>query len=365
MAQREPRAADFADRTFDLVVTLDVMEHVFDPAAVFREVSRTLKPGGSYVFTAPTFKGLLQSERRAESNADGSVRHLTEPEYHDSPVGSGRSLVTYHYGYDLPELITQWCGMDVEVRRFHDHSQGIIGEFTEVYVCRNRLSERPADKKLVQPDVEALARSEAKVWEASPYYEDAERWTWLFWSEAHAFRPLFEQLDLTHVLELACGRGRHGEHLLEHYRERLGRLVMMDILESNVESCRARLRHKGNVQVLINNGTDFQPTESDSLTSIFCYDAMVHFDRRVVGSYLQDVARALVPGGKALFHHSNYDVDPESNFGTNPHARAFMSKGLFARYAERLGLEVLQQTVLDWGGESGLDCLTLLAKPKT
>src|SRR6185436_821525 len=39
----------FADQTFDLVVTLDVMEHVFDPAAVFREVSRTLKPGGSYV----------------------------------------------------------------------------------------------------------------------------------------------------------------------------------------------------------------------------------------------------------------------------------------------------------------------------
>jgi len=39
-----------------------------------------------------------------------------------------------------------------------------------------------------------------------------------------------------------------------------------------------------------------------------------------------------------------------------------MSKGLFARYAEHLGLEVLQQTVLDWGGESGLDCLTLLSK---
>ena len=133
----------FADRAFDLVVTLDVMEHVFDPAAVFREVSRTLKPGGLYVFTAPTYKGLLHSERRAELNADGSVRHLTEPEYHDSPVGTGRSLVTFHYGYDLPELITQWCGMDVEVRRFHDPSNGIIGEFTEVYVCRNPFPEHP------------------------------------------------------------------------------------------------------------------------------------------------------------------------------------------------------------------------------
>src|SRR6185295_1981722 len=121
----------------------------------------------------------------------------------------------------------------------------------------------------------------------------------------------------------------HGEHLLANYSDRLERLVMMDVLESNVERCKARLGHHGNVQVLVNNGTDFQPIRIGSLTSIFCYDAMVHFDRRVVRSYLQDTARVLVPGGKALFHHSNYGVDPESNFPTNPHARAFMSKMLF------------------------------------
>ncbi len=213
------------------------------------------------------------------------------------------------------------------------------------------------------PGVEARARAEAKVWEASSYYDDAERWTWLFWSEAHPFRPLFEQLDLSRVLELACGHGRHGEYLLAHYGSRLGTLVLTDILQSNVDYCKARLGQHGNLRMLVNNGADFQPMPASSLTSIFCYDAMVHFDRRVVRSYLQDVARVLVPGGKALFHHSNYSFDPDRHFGKNPHARAFMSKGLFARSAERKGLEVLQQTVLDWGGESGLDCLTLLAKP--
>jgi SAM-dependent methyltransferase len=213
--------------------------------------------------------------------------------------------------------------------------------------------------------VEARARTEAGVWEGSPYYHDAERWTWLFWSDAHSFRPLFEQLDLSHVLELACGHGRHSEYLLAHYGLRLGSLVMMDILQSNVDYCKARLGQNGNLRVLVNNGIDFQPTPASSLTSIFCYDAMVHFDRRVVQSYLQDTARVLVPGGKALFHHSNYSFDPDCHFGTNPQARAFMSKGLFARYAERLGLEVLQQTVFDWGGEPGLDCLTLLAKSET
>jgi SAM-dependent methyltransferase len=353
----------FQDQAFDLVVTQDVMEHVFDPAAVVREVRRTLKPGGSYVFTAPTYKALLQTERRAELSPDGSVLHLAEPEYHGSPVGSGRSLVTYHYGYDLAELINHWSGMDVEVRRFHDHNRGIIGEFTEVYVCRNPLTGTTTDGKQKRNDAETVARREAGVWEASPYYDDAERWTWLFWSEAQAFRPMFEKLDLSQVLELACGHGRHGEYLLTHYGSRLGSLIMMDILESNVQRCRERLRRNGNLQVLVNNGVDFQPIESSSLTAIFCYDAMVHFDRKVVLSYLQDTARVLVPGGKALFHHSNYSLDPDSNFGTNPHARAFMSKKLFADYARRSGLDVLQQVVLDWGNEPRLDCLSLLAKP--
>ena len=221
------------------------------------------------------------------------------------------------------------------------------------------------DDKLAPREVEALARSEAMVWEASPYYDDAERWTWLFWSEAHAFRPLFDELDLTRVLELACGHGRHSEYILSHYEARLGSLVMMDILQSNVDHCKARLGQWDNVLVLVNNGADFQPTQASSLTSIFCYDAMVHFDRQVIQSYLADTARVLAPGGKALFHHSNYSFDPDAPFGANPHARAFMSKGLFAKYAQLGGLKVLQQTILDWGKETALDCLTLLAKPAT
>ena len=50
-----------------------------------------------------------------------------------NPVSDAGSLVTFHYGYDLAELIHQWSGMNVEVSRFHDPSRGIIGEFTEVY----------------------------------------------------------------------------------------------------------------------------------------------------------------------------------------------------------------------------------------
>ncbi len=282
-----------------------------------------------------------------------------EPTYGDTSM-TVEFLVTEHPG---------WRVASVD-RSLQDPYQIVVfltpdRNVTDVHVRRNGPAEDATEPKPPPPSVATLARTEAKVWEASSYYDDAERWTWLFWSEAHPFRPLFEQLDLSRVLELACGHGRHSEYLLAHYGSRLGSLVMMDILQSNVDYCNARLGQRENLRVLVNNGVDFQPMPASSLTSIFCYDAMVHFDRQVVRSYLGDAVRVLVPGGKALFHHSNYSFDPDSHFGTNPLARAFMSKGLFARYAERLGLEVLQQTVFDWGGESGLDCLTLLAKPKT
>lgn len=123
----------FSDSSFDLVVTLDVMEHVNNPDQVFGEISRTLRAGGAYLFTTPTYKGLSISERRAQYHADGSITHLSEPEFHGNPIDAAGSLVTFHYGYDLPDIIRRASGMDVEVIRFNDYRHGIIGEFTEVY----------------------------------------------------------------------------------------------------------------------------------------------------------------------------------------------------------------------------------------
>ena len=49
----------FDNETLDLHITQDVFEHLFDPAAAFREIARTLRPGGAHVFTTP----LVQKKR--------------------------------------------------------------------------------------------------------------------------------------------------------------------------------------------------------------------------------------------------------------------------------------------------------------
>ena len=125
----------FADESFDLVVTLDVMEHVFDPGLVCREVSRTLRPNGYYIFTTPTYKEAVLSRQVARQTETG-IEIDGEPMYHGNPVDPNGSLVTWLYGYDLAELIHAWSGLDVSVTRFHNHRLGIIGEHTEVYVCQ-------------------------------------------------------------------------------------------------------------------------------------------------------------------------------------------------------------------------------------
>lgn len=45
----------FANETFELVTALDVIEHVDDDRAVFREALRVLRPGGEFLLTVPAY----------------------------------------------------------------------------------------------------------------------------------------------------------------------------------------------------------------------------------------------------------------------------------------------------------------------
>lgn len=132
-------AMTFGDSTFDIVVTQDVMEHVFHPDRVFSEVHRTLDKGGLFLSTFPIQRSLIPATTtRATLASDGTVRHLLEPEYHGNPIDSSGSLVTIDYGYDIHERIPTWADFDVRIYRFNDRRYGILGRYTEVVACWKR-----------------------------------------------------------------------------------------------------------------------------------------------------------------------------------------------------------------------------------
>lgn len=127
----------FDDELFDVVLHLDVLEHLFRPFKALNEIYRTLKPGGVCIFTAPTYPDHLKSEQVAWQLDDGSIRITGEPEYHGNPQRpEDGALVTWRYGYDLPLLIQRETGFDVEVRRWQSREIAVMGTMTEVYICK-------------------------------------------------------------------------------------------------------------------------------------------------------------------------------------------------------------------------------------
>jgi SAM-dependent methyltransferase len=129
----------FPDGSFDLFISLDVFEHIPNPRLAACEIWRTLTGGGMMISTFPVRNSqLIALEPRAVFNSDGTITHLKEPEYHGNPVSSEGALVTVDYGYEIHKLIAQWAPFDVRVYRFADREHGILGDYTEVFVCRKR-----------------------------------------------------------------------------------------------------------------------------------------------------------------------------------------------------------------------------------
>jgi SAM-dependent methyltransferase len=97
----------FADGSFDVVTSNQVMEHVPDDVQGFRECLRVLKPGGALVFSVP-LRDIPATAAKATVNDDGSIQIIGEPEYHDSRLGGPRSALCFwhHSIHDISERVS-------------------------------------------------------------------------------------------------------------------------------------------------------------------------------------------------------------------------------------------------------------------
>jgi SAM-dependent methyltransferase len=123
----------FPDQAFDLVVTQDVFEHIFDAPRAFMEIARTLRPGGAHLFTTPLVNKNRPSEKWASLSAAGIVYHHP-PEYHGNPMSPEGSLVTWHWGEDIVTHIKNATGLNTQIVAFDDLKMGIRAEYIDVLV---------------------------------------------------------------------------------------------------------------------------------------------------------------------------------------------------------------------------------------
>lgn len=190
---------------------------------------------------------------------------------------------------------------------------------------------------------------------ANPYFAHAEKhmqssWDKLIW-------PTIKDCRFDVVIDLAAGHGRNSEKLLPLS----GKLIVMDIQAGNIEACRKRFEGRPNVEFIVNNGYDLRPVPDNSVTLVYCFDAMVHFEPDVVKQYQADIARVLVKGGRAFLHHSNYTGG--TDWRKNPASRNYMSQELFYQGALAAGLRMVSSKVINWDGHVNLDCLSVMEKP--
>ena len=124
----------FGDESIDLHVTQDVLEHVFHPSKVFKEIARTLRPGGAHIFTVPLVNKDKPSQIRAQVSDDGRIAYLQPPVYHGNPISNEGSLVTVDWGFDICRHIFESSGLFTHLVHIDDLSKGIRAEYIEVLV---------------------------------------------------------------------------------------------------------------------------------------------------------------------------------------------------------------------------------------
>lgn len=196
-------------------------------------------------------------------------------------------------------------------------------------------------------------------WKSCPYYNAAEinmerQWTEMIWPFLTGERE--GQIDFSTTVELAAGHGRNSAKLLPL----ANKLHLVDINEENISFLRDRFGNDLRIEYHVNNGYSLSFLEDHTVSFVYCFDAMVHFDSDVVREYLREFARILILGGRVFAHHSNYVGNPGGDLHRNPAWRNFMSQELFTHYARKEGLSVIRQKKVDWNfDKTFIDCFTL------
>jgi SAM-dependent methyltransferase len=126
--QFDGRRAPFADASFDVVVSFQVVEHIVDYDAYFSEIRRVLRPGGRAVFTTPN--AVLRVDPGAKPWNPFHVREFTAAE--------------------LRALLSKWFG-EIQVR-------GLFAVDEVYWIERRRVERQKIASRHPPPRVSPLQR---------------------------------------------------------------------------------------------------------------------------------------------------------------------------------------------------------------
>ena len=136
------------------------------------------------------------------------------------------------------------------------------------------------------------------------------------------------------ILEIGPGFGRWTQFL----RQLCNRLIVVDLVDRCIESCRERFAEDRHIEYIVNDGASLAMIPDGSVDFIFSFDSLVHAEADAVGAYLAQAARKLTPNGAGFIHHSNLAAFVNPRTGA---VRRFVTKRNWR--AESMSAEVFRQ----------------------
>lgn len=100
------RRLTFGDNELDVVIALDVFEHISEPWSAFAEVIRVLKPNGIGVITVPLDSRVKKTKTLAKIE-NGKIECFGKPAYHSDPLREDVVQVFTEFGMDIQEKLRE------------------------------------------------------------------------------------------------------------------------------------------------------------------------------------------------------------------------------------------------------------------
>jgi len=221
-----------------------------------------------------------------------------------------------------------------------------------IAVLKNAFFPSPAESNIKDNRV-------AGLWDGYYTSNEAyinEQWEKLIW-------PRIQNADFSCVVDLACGRGRNGVKLIGLANE----IYFVDINPDAIAFCRKRFQEtSAKTHFIVNNGKDLRGIPDASVTLLYSWDSMVHFELEIIEDYIAEFVRIMKPGATGLIHHSNYGTltKTKKRWKDNPSWRSHVTGHEVWLLLEKYGLEVTRQDLFPWDHIINLDCVTCFRKPE-
>ena len=129
----------FDDQSFDVLVSIEVLEHLPDYQKSLEEAARIIRDNRVYIFTCPFYWFKEEAEVKAIIE-DGELKYLSEPEYHGDPLRPENGILVFQIpAWDLIDHIKSAGFSDAAAVYISSVKSGIIGKHIRgcfVFVCQ-------------------------------------------------------------------------------------------------------------------------------------------------------------------------------------------------------------------------------------